>query len=78
MIPRENGRAKGETAPFCPIDITNAQEMELTHDPREAAWARRLAARQQETLNKNRGTAQACSKEPEGSAYGKEDDQQPT
>jgi hypothetical protein len=52
--------------------------MEWTHEPREAAWGRRLAARLQETFNENRGTEEARSKEPEGSAYGKEDDQQPT
>ncbi len=55
--------------------------MEWIHEPREAAWGRRLTTRLQKTLNGNQGTAEACSeariKEPEGSTYGKEDDQQP-
>ena len=72
------GGGKGETAPFCPIETANTKPMEWTHEPREAAWGRRLAARLQETFNENRGTEEARSKEPEGSAYGKEDDQQPT
>jgi hypothetical protein len=78
MIPRENGRGKGETVPFCPIETANTKEMELTHEPREAAWAHRLAARLQETFNGNQGTVEAGSTELESSAYGKEDDQQPT
>ena len=72
------GGGKGETAPFCPIDIANTKLMGQTHEPREAAWRPRLATRLQETFNGNRGTAEARDKESEGSAYGKEDDQQPT
>ncbi len=52
--------------------------MEWTHEPREAAWGRRFATRLQKTFNGNRSAAEAGDKEPEGSAYGKENDQQPT
>jgi hypothetical protein len=69
---------KGETAPFCPIETANTKEMEWTHEPHEAAWARRLATRLQETFNGNQGTVEAGNEKPAGSAYGKEDDQQPT
>jgi len=51
--------------------------MEWTHEPREAARARRLATRLQETFNGNRGTEGTRNEKPAGSAYGKEDDQQP-
>jgi hypothetical protein len=72
------GGGKGETAPFCPIETANTKEMEWTHEPRDEAWGRRFATRLQETFNRNRGAAKTRSKEPEGSVYGKEDDQQPT
>ena len=72
------GGGKGETAPFCPINVANAQQMERTHDPREIAWERRIATRLQGTFDGDQETAEASNKEPEDSAHGKEDDQQPT
>jgi len=74
MIPRENGREEGETAPFCPIEGTVAKKLRLTHESREAAWARKLAARLQETLNRNQNTAEAGGKRPKSPAYGKPND----
>jgi hypothetical protein len=47
--------------------------MELTHEPRDAAWASRLAARLQETLNRDQETAEAGGKKLESPAYDKQD-----
>jgi len=74
----ENGRGKGVTAPFCPIEITNPKEMGLTHEPRKAGRASRLAPRPQEKLNRDQKTLEAGGRNLESPAYSKQDDEPST